>query len=223
MKILAYMTHVGHTALWDNMFSLVTALSMEHEVRICDINDVNQMRGILLQFLKNPDCFDLSIGFNDMGLQWDVGLKDGCLNVYEELNFPHISIMLDEPFNTLVSGYDAPCKNHIVTYLNRPDLEVLDFMYPDKKMKKLFMPLGGTEKLKGEQAINATKEYDVVVSASVWPLDDFGPIWHNDGTPKSIAAILDDVADIMRTYPVSLLPAVREVLNARGMYDKRQV
>ena len=127
--------------------------------------------------------------------------------------------MLDEPFNHCVAGYDIPCNNHIVTYLNRPDLHALDFMYPNKHMKKLFMPLGGTEKLTGDQALIAPKEYDVVVSAGNWMVDDGSPSWQAGDIPKGIAAILDDVADVMRSYPVSLMPAFEEVLRSRGMYD----
>ena len=83
MKILAYMTHLGHPALWDNMFSLVMAMSMEHEVRICDINNDDEMRGVLYQILANPNHFDMSVGFNDMGMQWNLGEDSSKVNLYE--------------------------------------------------------------------------------------------------------------------------------------------
>ena len=73
MRILAYVTHMGHPAVWENMLSLVKALSyMGHEVRLCDVNDNNEMKGVLYQFLVDPGVFDMSIGFNDMGLEWQL-------------------------------------------------------------------------------------------------------------------------------------------------------
>lgn len=219
MKILVYITSKVHPAMWDNMLSLVDALSRENDVKVCDLHDNEVLSEVLSIFLESPDYFDMSIGFNSLGMEWNIEGVASKVHVYEELNFPHVSIMLDEPFNYCAAGYDTPCNNHIVTYLNRPDLQALDFMYPDKHMKKLFMPLGGTEKLTGDQAITAPKEYDVVVSAGNWIVDDGRPSWRSDDTPKGIVAILDDVADIMRSYPVSLMPAFEAVLQSRGMYD----
>ena len=221
MKILAYLTKLGHPALWDNMSSLVASLSnMGHVVRICDINNMDEARGILYSLLDDPNCFDMSVGFNSLGLEWKIAGYTDMVHLYDALNFPHVSIMLDEPFNHCVSGYDLPCRNHIVTYLDRSDLTALDILYPDKKMKKLFMPLGGTLNEDISEPLSAPKEYDVVVSAGNWVAGTEMPRWHQGGTIKSIVAILDDVADILMNYPVSLLPAFQEVLYARGMYDK---
>ena len=219
MKILAYITSKVHPAMWDNMLSLVDALSIENEVKICNLHDNEGLSEVLSIFLETPDYFDMSIGFNSLGMEWNIEGVASKVHVYEELSFPHVSVMLDEPFNRCVAGYDIPCNNHIVTYLNRPDLHALDFMYPNKSMKKLFMPLGGTERITGEQAFEVPKEYDVVVSAGNWIVDDGRPSWCTGDTPKGITAILDDVADIMRNYPVSLIPAFEEVLRSRGMYD----
>ncbi len=221
MKILAYLTKNGHPALWDNMSSLVNSLSnMGHNVRICDINNIDEAREILYSLLDNPNCFDMSVGFNSLGLEWKIVGYTDIIYPYDSVNFPHVSIMLDEPFNHCVSGYDLPCRNHVVTYLDRSDLKALDILYPDKKMKKLFMPLGGTLNEYNSEHMSEPKVYDVVVSAENWTQGTSIPRWHQEGSTKSGAAILDDVAEILMNYPISLLPAFQEVLYSRGMYDK---
>ena len=222
MRILAYVTHMGHPAVWENMLSLVKALSyMGHEVRLCDVNDNNEMKGVLYQFLVDPGVFDMSIGFNDMGLEWQLEGVADPVYLYEELDFPHVSIMLDEPFNQCVSGYDLPCKNHIVTYLDRSDLKALEFMYPDKKMWKLFLPLGGSMNRDSTDPLSGHREYDVVVSAGVWSEYESTPRWRNGGggVRRAVASILDDVVDILKSYPVNVMTAFQEALHARGMYD----
>ncbi len=136
MKILAYLTKIGHPALSHNMLSLVTALSNKgHNIRICDVNNADEARGVLCSLLEDPNCFDMSVGFNSLGLEWKIAGYTDMVYLYDAVNFPHVSIMLDEPFNHCVSGYDLPCRNHIVTYLDRSDLKALDIIYPDKKWK----------------------------------------------------------------------------------------
>ncbi len=221
MNILAYVTSQGHPALKDNMMSLVKAMSdMGHEVNVCNVNDNSQLDQTLYSFLKTPDYYDMSMGFNQLGLEWKLsGYKD-TVYLYEELNFPHVSIMLDEPFNHYVDGYGVPCRKHIVTYLDRSDLKVLDFLYPDKKMKKLFLPLGGTVKEGVTDPISISKEYDIVVSAGAWGGVKKVPSWHQGETAKPVITILDDIADILKAFPVSVMTAFSEVLRARGMYDE---
>ena len=162
----------------------------------------------------------MSIGFNGLGLEWNFVEYTDMVYLYEALTFPHVSVMLDEPFNHCVSGYDLPCKNHIVTYLDRSDLQALDILYPDKKMRKLFMPLGGSLQPDVSDPFSGPKEYDVVVSAGNWVAGTSAPRWHQEGTAKPIVAVLDDVADVLMHYPVGLLTAFQEVLYARGMYDR---
>ena len=221
MRLLAYYSKIGHPAVEDNMMSLVKALSkMGNSVRLCDINNREELLGVLHSLLNDLDCFDMSFGFNNLGLEWDIAGYTDTVYLYEALKFPHVSIMLDEPFNHNVSGYDLPCRNHIVTYLDRSDLKVLDLMYPDKKMKKLFLPLGGTSKSDILDPLAVPKEYDVVVSATTWGKETTIPQWHQEDVAKSIVAILDDVADILMNYPVNLLTAFQEVLYARGMYEQ---
>ncbi len=221
MKILAYLTKKGHPALSDNMLSLATALSnMGHAVKLCDVNSNDETCGVFSSLLEDPNCFDMSVGFNSLGLEWKIAGNTDMVHLYDALVFPHVSIMLDEPFNHYVSGYDLPCRNHIVTYLDRSDLKALDILYPDKKMKKLFMSLGGTLNENFSETLSAPKEYDIVVSAGNWVAGTALPQWRQEGVKKSIAAVLDDVANVLMNYPVSVLPAFQEVLYARGMYDK---
>lgn len=219
MRILAYYSKIGHPAVEDNMMSLVKGLSsMGHSIRLCDVNCREELLGVLHSILRDPDCFDMSVGFNHLGLEWDIDGYPDVVYLYEALNFPHVSVMLDEPFNRNVSGYDVPCRNHIVTYLDRSDLQVLELMYPDKKMKKLFLPLGGTVNPNISDPLDVPKEYDVVVSATTWGAEGAMPPWRQGETAKPIVAILDDVADILMQYPVNVMTAFHEVLHARGMY-----
>lgn len=221
MRILAYQLKFGHPAPYDNMNNLINALSnLGHMVVPCDLSEDKQVGDILSVLLDNPRNFDMSIGFNNVGLVWSFAGNEEPVCLYEKIDIPHVSVMLDEPFNKCVLGYDCPCKNHIVTYLDRSDLKALDFMYPDKRMKKLFLPLGGTVKSEGLEALCTQKEYEVVVSAATWVGDDMLPSWHSDGLKKSVVSILDDVAYILKNYPVNVMTAFTEVLNARGMYDE---
>ena len=64
MKILAYITSKVHPAMWDNMLSLVDALSIENEVKICNLHDNEGLSEVLSIFLETPDYFDMSIGGN---------------------------------------------------------------------------------------------------------------------------------------------------------------
>ena len=116
MRILAYMTKRAHQAMWDNMLSIVHALEeMGHMVVPCDVSDMEACE-LTLELLTQSNIFDMSIAFNSLGLEWRQ--KDNSsVYLYENLEMPHVSIMLDEPFNRFVSGYDYPCKNHIVTYI----------------------------------------------------------------------------------------------------------
>ena len=194
---------------------------MGHEVKTCDVNNNDEMGNVLYQFLAEPEFFDMSIGFNNTGLEWRIAGVDGPVYFYEELKFPHVSIMLDEPFNQCASGYDLPCKNHIVTYLDRSDLKALELMCPDKSMKKLFMPLGGSIKDNTLDPLSVPREYDVVVSATTWSDYESTPRWKDGGcgVGRTVAAILDDVADILKSFPVNVMTAFQEGLNVRGMYD----
>ncbi len=219
MRILAYLTKKAHMAMWDNMLSIVKALrDMGHSVASCDVND-SSSREALVEFLEHPDHFDMSIGFNSMGLEWYVNEDSAPMFPYENVDVPHVSIVLDEPFNKFASGYDLPCKNHLVTYLDRSDHRILDILYPGKNMKKLFLPLGGTTRHEQVEMVFASKEYDVVVSASNWKVGSMRPGWHEEGIDRGIVHVLDDVAEVMQTRPVSMIAAFEQVLKERGMYD----
>ncbi|WP_405751201.1 hypothetical protein, partial [Anaerovibrio slackiae] len=67
-------------------------------------------------------CFDLMrarqvafcAGLNNFGMIWQVGERE-VIHTYDEYDVPHVSIMLDTPYNKTVSGFDEHCPKHIVT------------------------------------------------------------------------------------------------------------
>ena len=171
-------------------------------------------------------CFDLMrarqvafcAGLNNFGMIWNVGEKE-IFKTYKEYDVPHVSIMLDTPYNKAVSGFDDYCPKHIVTLLDKTAEEYVRLVYPDKAGQAIFLPLAGMESDNAEDVFARERCYDVVVSAST---SSFGlgireRQWHSNGTNIRVAKILDDTADYLEVNAEGVFAALKYVLQARGL------
>ncbi|MBQ2010630.1 MAG: glycosyltransferase family 1 protein, partial [Selenomonadaceae bacterium] len=169
-------------------------------------------------------CFDLMrarqvafcAGLNNFGMIWQVGERE-VIHTYDEYDVPHVSIMLDTPYNKTVSGFDEHCPKHIVTLLDKTAEEYVRLAYPDKAGKAIFLPLAGMESDNTEDVFARERCYDVVVSASTWGAGGTERQWHGNGVSSRVAKILDDAADYLEVNAEGVFAALKYVLQARGL------
>lgn len=212
-----------HPAIWPNIQSLALGFQqLGYEVLLCDISS-NRSFVYCLDHLLTKDDITFSVGFNGCGLCaniQEIGPEE--LFIYRNLDTPHVSVLLDVPYNSCASGPKAAVKNHIVTLLDRDAGEYLHHTFPQKHMHQLFLPLGGTESpLSLEELLTRERPYDVVVSSSFWFDAELRPIWEAADFPfPAMIPLLNDVVDYMKAYPVNTPTAVCHVLHDRGLYDE---
>lgn len=220
-QILCYNIGKSGSVIWENMNSLVNGFrQLGREVAVCDTTDIAQVNAAL-ELLQHPEWLWFSFGFNNFGMIAKKRDKDGNICTffpYEKSNVPHVSIMLDVPYNFCVRGYDLPCAKHIVTMLDKNVGAYLDIAYPEKNMNKLFMPLAGTI-YNDCQQLEEEKKYDVVFSASRWVDGEVIRDWHDGTTGRWMVSLLDEAADYMEAYPVNTVDAFQAVLHAHGLCD----
>ena len=220
MRIVVYVAGMNHPAVASNIRDLIRGFELNnHTVIPCYLGNMDSMvqANSMVNLHKNVQ---LTVGFNNAGA--DIAShRQEC---------PHVTILFDEPFNINASGFSIKVPKHIVTYLDRSDDMILDYIdgqcrkldaeyakLPPKH--KLFMPLGAFPA--EEDIFSEPRPYDAVFSSSVWHIDETPP-WRNgtEPTPPYIAALMDDAMLVMKQFPVSVRDAFREVLKARGMYDE---
>lgn len=218
-KIMLYNTKQNHPAIWPNMMSLAEGFhKCGRETVLCNLDDLESLQAGY-RLLLDPQQVYFTIGMNNLGMY--LPTPEGELfPVYHELDIPHVSVMLDMPYNHCISGFDVPCKNHIVTLLDPFLNDYLTHVYPDKQMHTLFLPLGGSSELDASSVFSSKRIYDVVVSASWWGSEKIERSWHTESLNQGITGILDDVADYLEMYPVNTMAAFREILSQRGLMDK---
>lgn len=219
-KIICYCAGAKHPAIAPNMRSLAEGFrALGHEAVLCDCTDGAQVAACLKQLCEQPDSLAFTVGNNDLFLE--IHADGDKWHPYAECDTPHVSVMLDVPYNAASSGWDLPCRRHLVTLLDRNVASYLPLACPDKEMETLFLPLGGTEHLPKEQLFSGSRPYDVVVSAGFyvgesWP----ARIWRRADVPRTVRAVLDEAADLLETDPMNTWDGVRHVLAARGMLTK---
>ena len=49
------------------------------------------------------------LGLYDMGMEWDIA-EEGRFFIYDKYDIPHVSVLLDLPYNKCISGYDIKYK-----------------------------------------------------------------------------------------------------------------
>jgi len=224
-KIIIYGTSASdiHPAIWPNTQSLALGFQqLGYDVLLCDIANNNSF-AYCLDHLLAKDDIAFSAGFNDYGLHAvisELGTEE--LHIYQNLDTPHVSILLDVPYNQCLNGPNYRVKNHIVTLLDRDAGKYLHYVLPQKPLHQLFLPLGGTESpFSLEELLTNERPYTVIVSASFWFDTELTPIWRTDDFAFPILApLLDDIIDYMQAYPVNTPTAARHVLQGRGLFDE---
>lgn len=161
-------------------------------------------------------------------VEFSVGLNASVTNIlksnqkciYEDLDVPYVSILLDAPYNTSVGNLGFDCKKHFLCLLDKSHLGISKNLYPYKNFYgEMFLPLGGISGGNEDEVFSRERLYDVVVSANSF--SDGNPVrfWHEEAADKKNIRILDDVADYLLTEPVSVAEGFKYVLNERGFYD----
>lgn len=91
--------------------------------------------------LLNSGAVDFSVGLDALGIEWE---REGhVIYPYQQMEIPHVSVMLDMPYNKLAKGHTARCKKHIVTIIDKTASGYIKALYPDKSENVLFLPLAG--------------------------------------------------------------------------------
>lgn len=224
MNILVWLGNKKmHPAIYPNMQSVAQALAeLGHDVVTCNTANEKEIMAAL-SLLREEKIIDLSIGVNAMGMQMNFA-DNQVLDVYADLDVIHISILLDEPFNSYCNGYDKSARNHIITYLDGTDREYLSKMNLAVDKYKLFMPLGGTEsKFSIEELLGKKRKssYEVVFSAGSFGDCTAAPLWDKFGPMpgKYMLNVLEDILSLLRSKPVSVVTAAKAVLKSRGMEE----
>lgn len=183
----------------------------------CDCRDSDSVNFSLACMERGEVAF--GIGYNDGGMSWRQR-NGGTLFTYEMYDIPHVSILLDMPYNRSLSGPELPCAKHICAVMDKSAYEYFQYVYPNKADKIFFLPLAGMS-AEGEQDIFAVdKKYDVAYVACPWMYGLFSEgierPWHSNNTHTYIASILDDTADYLEASPENILPALKLVLREKG-------
>ncbi|MEE1308268.1 MAG: hypothetical protein UHB38_09810, partial [Anaerovibrio sp.] len=209
-KIVVFGNNGRHTAIRAIMLAVWQSLEgMGKDVVYCDCMDNDSVNDVL--DLMDRQEIALGIGYGAGGMSWEKS-SGGTLFTYEMYDVPHVSILMDMPYNKCQSGPELPCKRHICTVIDKSAYEYFQYAYPGKADKVLFLPLAGMS-AEGEQDIFAVdKKYDVVYIANPWMYGLFREgmerPWHNDDIHKYIVAILDDTADYLESKPENVLTAL---------------
>ena len=217
-KIVVFGNNGRHPAIGAIMLEVYKALEfMGKDVLYCDCMDDSSV-GVAL------DCMDrqeiaLGIGCGDGGMSWGKN-GGGTLFTYEMHDIPHVSILMDMPYNNCQSGPELPCNRHICTVLDKAAYEYFRYVYPDKADKVLFFPLAGMS-AEGDYDIFAVdKKYDVVYIAHPWMFGLFREgmdrPWRSNDTPAVVVSVLDDVADYLEAHTENVLPALKLILKEKG-------
>lgn len=219
-KILIYTTKLGHPSMARITNDIVDGFAkLGLELILADINDVSTMIGARY-FLLNGQI-DFSVGVNNTG-KYMVDNDGRC--IYEYVDTPFVSIMLDAPYNVATDNIAFPCRNHYVCLLDKTHQEALKICYPKTNFAgSMLLPLGGSSNGNEEAIFSNDRPLDVVYSASIYHGGDFKPAWMEDDTSPFIVAILIDVVDYMLANPVSMLDAFKVVLEDRGLYGPEYI
>lgn len=208
-------SHPAFSALSEELFRAFGLLGKD--TIYCDCMDNDSVNFSLDCMEKGETAF--CVGFNGGGMSW--GQSDGStLFSYEMCDIPHVSILLDMPYNKCLTGPEFPCNKHICALVDKSAYEYFQYAYPNKSDNVFFLPLAGMP-AEGEQDIFAVdKTYDVVYVACPWMYGLFREgikrPWRNNTIHKYISSILDDTADYLEANPKNVLPALKLILREKG-------
>ena len=187
-KILIYTTKLGHPSMARITNDIVQGFAkLGLELILADINDVSTMLGARQVLLSGQ--IDFSVGVNNSG-KYMVDNDGRC--IYDYIDTPFVSIMLDAPYNVATDNIAFPCKNHYVCLLDKTHQEALKICYPKTNFAgSMLLPLGGSSNGNEDEIFSNDRPLDVVYSASIYHGGDFKPAWMEDDTSPFIVAILN--------------------------------
>ncbi len=219
-KVLLYNSNRAHPAMWHNMMSLAEGFQqIGIRTILCDLEN-RDSTNYAYQMLLETDEIAFSVGFNDIGM-WILD-SDGVskIPVYENFGTPHVSILLDVPYNPYTRGYAVPCQNHLITVLDRRNSDYLRLRYPDFSKHTLFLPLGGTGNQSLKDIIHAKRPYDLVVCENFWPLRNTQRKWKEGTCSPQISRLLDETLEVLQQNPCNVFSALEFVLQQHGFYEE---
>ena len=162
-----------------------------------------------------------SIGVNDSGSFMQTAPGHYALG---DLSVPYVSVLLDATYNSANGNIGFPCQKHYLWVLDKSQLGTIKYRFPDKKFTgEIFQPLGGDVAENEAEIFSCERDFDVVFSASMFDDGNIKKYWREQTDNPYIIGILDDVVEYMLVNPVSLLPAVRYVLEDRGLIGEQYV
>ena len=221
MNILVYNAYHDHPAVQHNLNSLINALSnLGHRVYTCDFDDVNSISSCV-NLLLQSNVIDFSLAYNFMPidkLTVNTATQED-VRLHEQIDIPHVSIMLDQPFNPCSGYLKTAFPKQIITYLDRSDELYIDRCCSvQSEQHKIFMPLAGTINDNFPNITTTQRKYDILFSSSSWnPIR----IWHDNkyDYPKYIRRYMDEIAELMMYYPCNVKDACITVLHSHGFFD----
>lgn len=220
-KIIAFIVSQGnHPALHRNSWEI--GKSFEHlgsDVEFTYLNDQSAMQRAYDLMMAGQVWF--TIGVNDTGafLQTAPGRY-----VLGDIPVPYVSVLLDAPYNAANGDLGFPCLKHYLWVLDKSHIGAIKYRFPEKKfVGEIFQPLGGDVAKNEDEIFSTDRDIDVVFSASMFENGNIKEYWTEQTDNPFIIRILEDVVDHMLAKPVSLLPAVKYVLEERGLYGQAYI
>ena len=220
-KIVAFIVSKGnHPALHRNSLEIANSFqALGCEVEFTYLNDPTALQRAYDLMVAGDVWF--SIGVNDTGsfLQTAPGKY-----VLGEIPVPYVSVLLDAPYNAANGQLDFPCLKHYLWVLDKSHIGTIKYRFPEKKfVGEIFQPLGGDVAANEDEIFSLDRDIDVVFSASMFEDGNIREYWKEQTDNPFIIRILNDVVDYMLANPVSLLPAVKQVLEARGLIGQEYI
>ncbi|MBR2142015.1 glycosyltransferase [Anaerovibrio sp.] len=220
-KIIAFIVSKGnHPALHRNSLEIANSFQgLGCDVDYTYLNDPAAMQRAY--DLMRSDEVWFSIGVNDTGALLQTAPDHYALG---DLEVPYVSVLLDAPYNAANGELGFPCQKHYLWVLDKSHIGAIKYRFPDKKFAgEIFQPLGGDVAKNEDDIFSADRDLDVVFSASMFEDGNIREYWREQTDNPYIIGILDDVVEYMLANPVSLLPAVKNVLEDRGLIGEDYV
>jgi hypothetical protein len=164
-----------------------------HNAVVVDLAQANFERQIEAVLKKYNGC-DFVFAFNAIGID----LKSGQYSLYDALNVPFVSFMVDHPCHHL-GRLDSKLKHLLVTCTDKSHLDFLAAYYPPEHIKiKTFLSTAGTELR--PFAAESFDEYLVKRTTPVLFAGNFEAperVWLQMSLDAGLVKLLNDTADYL--------------------------
>ncbi len=214
------MAEGNHPALHRNSMEIGRSFqNLGCDVELIYLNDPSAMQRAYDLMQAGKVWF--SIGINDTGAFLQTAPEHYVLG---DISVPYVSVLLDAPYNAANGDLGFPCLKHYLWVLDKSHIGAIKYRFPNKQFAgEIFQPLGGDAFLDSDELFSVERDMDVVFSASMFEDGRVKEYWKEQTANPFIIRILDDVVDYMLQKPVSLIPAVRYVLEDRGLIGQEYV